>query len=87
MHREIAHVVCAFLAGTARGSSSSGDKAGNGAVLAAAAMRTYPSSFHLLVAPDTDTDTGTDTAPAAVPSLPLADMPPPATREPTRKRK
>jgi phage/plasmid primase-like uncharacterized protein len=86
MHREIAHVVCAFLSGTATGSSS-GDNAGNGAALAAAAMRTYPSAFHLLVAPDTDTDTGTDTAPAAVPSLPLADMPPPATREPTRKRK
>ena len=77
-------MVCAFLAGTARGSSS-GDKAGNGAALAAAAMRTYPSAFHLLVAPDTDTDT--DTAPAAVPGLPLAGMPPPATREPTRKRK
>jgi hypothetical protein len=86
VHREIAHVVCAFLAGTARGSSSGGN-AGNGAALAAAAMRTYPSAFHLLVAPDTDTDIGTGTASAAVPGLPLAGMPPPATREPTRKRK
>ena len=80
-------MVCAFLAGTARGSS--GDKARNGAALAAAAMRTHPSAFHLLVAPDSDTgiDTSTGTVPAAVPSLPLADMPHPATREPTRKRK